>query len=189
MELGKNHGNQQLNFHYIPNLNQVELEQLGMVFHPVFDYQEYNDQLIEVKTSELRVEELANKQQDYYILDQSLNSSKLWIVVTFSALLISLIAFFKRKKLKELFEKLIPNTSRKEKKKYDVLFRKADKREEFELIYQEKDKWLAVLKDKTPAHIEFFRILNQFQYKKEWSNEDYLEGRASFDVIRRSFEK
>ena len=174
------------------NADVVELKGLFIVQsakpQPLHTFK-YNETIVELRLGNITIEESSNKQQDFYILSQSLNASKLWMIFAGLGVLLLIILLIKREALKNLFNKVRPNAAKKMRKQYDVQFRKADKREDFELIYQEKDKWLTLLADKTPAHMEFFKILNQYQFKKEWNNEEYTEVRASFDVIRRSFEK
>lgn len=149
----------------------------------------YNESPIELSLNNIKIDELQNKNQDYFILDQALNKSYMLIVLGCILALLVIIAIFKIKKIKELIIGLRPDADKKARKKYDAQFRSANKREDFELIYKDKDIWLKLLEVRAPAHNEFFKILNQFQYKKDWSNEDYNEVRTSFDVIRRSFEK
>ena len=149
----------------------------------------YNNTSIEVLSGNLKIEELQEKEKDFIILNQSLNGSMVWLIVCIVALVILIIGIFKRNAIKTFILKLRPDELKKAKKRYDDLFRMADKRADFELIYKEKDMWMPLLTIKAPAHVEFLKVLNQHQFKKDWGNEEYSEVRSSFDIIRRSFEK
>ena len=149
----------------------------------------YNEVPIEMHFGDMKIEELQKKDFGYFILDQSMNGSNLMMILIVFFILLIVAGIYKRQMLKNYCMSLKPNALKKSKIKYDEIFRRASKREDFELIYQEKNNWLKLLESRAPAHNEFFRILNEFQYKKEWSNEDYNEVRSSFDIIRRSFEK
>ncbi|MBC7429009.1 MAG: hypothetical protein H7336_10380 [Bacteriovorax sp.] len=174
------------------NADVIELKALYIVKsakpQPLFVFK-YNESPVEMHLDGIKIEELKNKESDYFILDQSLNGSHLLIIL--GCILIALLAaaIYKRQALKQFIIGLKPDALKKAKKKYDEMFRKASKREDFEVIYQEKENWLKLLEIRAPAHNEFFKILNQYQFKKEWSNEDCGEVRSSFDIIRRSFEK
>ena len=60
-------------------------------------------------------------------------------------------------------------------------------REDFEEIYILRKEWLKLIKEQAPAYQDFFKTLNQYQYKKEWGSEELREVSDSFDVIRWSF--
>lgn len=174
------------------NADVVELKGLFIVkstkVEPIYALK-YNESLIELRSGDVKVTPLGDKSQDFYILDQSLDSSKLWMILTGAGIVLLILGFVKRQKIKEFLINLKPDQAKKDRKRYDELFRVASKREDFERLYSEKNKWLALLTDKAPAHLEFLKTLNQYQFKKDWSNEELNEVRASFDIIRRSFEK
>lgn len=174
------------------NADVVELKGLFIIksakVEPIYAFK-YNEELIEVRANNVKVKALGDKSQDFYVLDQSLDSSKLWMILSAIAALLVILAVVKRKALKEFILNLRPDQVKKTRKKYDEIFRVASKREDFEKLYREKDLWLNALVDKAPAHLEFLKVLNQHQYKKDWSNDDLSEVRTSFDIIRRSFEK
>lgn len=174
------------------NADVVELKGLFIVkstkVEPIYALK-YNESLIELRSGDVKVTPLGDKSQDFYILDQSLDSSKLWMILTGAGIVLLILGFVKRQKIKEFLINLKPDQAKKDRKRYDELFRVASKREDFERLYSEKNKWLALLSDKAPAHLEFLKTLNQYQFKKDWNNEELNEVRASFDIIRRSFEK
>lgn len=174
------------------NADVIELKGLFIVksakYQSLYTFK-YNESLIEMRLGDIQIKSSSNQSQDFYIQNQKLEASYLWGVVIGFFGILGIAAYIKRNELKLLFQKIRPNSKKIAIKKYDELFRIANKREDFEKIYQEKNHWLELLEIKSPAHQEFFKILDQYQYKKEWNNEDYTEVRASFDVIRRSFEK
>ncbi len=149
----------------------------------------YNESPIELHLDGVNITELQNKNQDYFVLDQPLNKSYILIILASILAVIVVVAIFKRQRIKEFLIGLKPDADKKARKRYDAQFRSANKREDFESIYREKELWLRLLENRAPAHNEFFKVLNQYQYKKDWSNDDYTEVRTSFDIIRRSFEK
>lgn len=149
----------------------------------------YNNQLIELKAGSLTVEELKNKTTDFYVADQSLNESKLGMILAGLLLIMVIICIVKRKALQDYINSFKKNSAKNLRKKYSELFRNAQTREDFEFIYKEKERWLSMLDVKAPAHVEFLKTLNQHQFKKEWKGEDYSEVKAAFEPIRRSFEK
>lgn len=174
------------------NADVVELKGIFIVktakSQPLYSFK-YNDSIIELKSGNLAIAELKNKNQDFYILDQSLNKSILWIIVFSVLIILIVIGVIKRKEIKEFVVGLRPDSIKKSKKKYDELFRRAAKREDFEAIYKDKDVWMPLLTEKAPAHFEFLKTLNQHQFKKEWGNAEYEDVKASFEIIKRSFEK
>lgn len=174
------------------NADVVELKALYIIksakIQPLFSFK-YNDSLIELQSGALAINELKDQSQDFYILDQSLNRSMVWVIVLGFILLLIVGAIVKRKAIKEYLIGLKPGSVKKSRKKYDDLFRRADKREDYEALYKDRDVWMGLLTEKAPAHFEFLKTLNQHQFKKEWGSSDYEEVKSSFDIIRRSFEK
>lgn len=136
-----------------------------------------------------KILELKNKQDKFTILEQSVNPNNLlWPILIVIFLVLVVVFVFKNKiilKIKEIrnFEK------NKKKKYYDSLFRAANSRKDYEDLYQIKSEWIKCLENVSPAHIEFFKVINSHQFKKHWDNEDVSEVSAAFELIRRSFEK
>lgn len=174
------------------NADVVELHGLFIVktakAQPVFTFK-YNDSVIELKSGALAITELQGKNSDFYVLDQSLNKSIVWKIVLGVLIVLLVLAVIKRKAIKEFLIGLKPDSIKKARKKYDEIFRRAAKREDFEAIYKDKDTWMGLLIERAPAHFEFLKILNQHQFKKEWGIAEIEEVKSSFDIIRRSFEK
>ncbi len=148
----------------------------------------YNNSVIELRTGNLNIQSLNDKGKEFYTQNQSLNSSKVNVIIACISAIVLFGLLVKRKQVMTFLSNLRPDQVKKDRKKYDELFRVSNRREDFERLYKEKDAWLYLLPTKAPAHMEFLKILNQHQFKKDWSNEDLNEVRASFDVIRRSFE-
>ena len=149
----------------------------------------YNDSIIELQLGSLVFADLKDQSKDYYTLDQSLNKSIVWIIMTSIIILLFTVGVLKRKFIQEYISGFKSHSEKISKKKYMDLFKNANKREDFESLYVEKDLWIKLLVEVTPAHIDFFKTLNQYQFKKEWSPAEDEEVKAAFDIIRRSFEK
>ena len=149
----------------------------------------YNDINIPVRIKQLNLEELTNKQENFYIADQSVEKGYWAKVILILFLLMILVLIVFRKKIKQWYEIKIQKDVLQKKKYYDELFRLSNDRKDFEEIYQKRSKWMPLLSQQLQAHQDFFNVLNNHQFKKEWLNEEYLEVRTSFDYIRRSFEK
>ena len=173
------------------NADVIELKGLFIVksakVQPVYPLK-YNDSTIELRSGSLTVAELKNKTQDFNILNQSLNKSIVWVVVIGVLIGFIVLAVFKRRAIKNYLIGLKPDSAKKARKKYDEIFRRAAKREDFEAIYKDKDVWMKLLTERAPAHFDFLKTLNQHQFKKDWGNAEIEEVKSSFDIIRRSFE-
>jgi hypothetical protein len=156
-------------------LNKVEAEK--MIF-------EYNGTSLHVKYHEVLFKPLENKSEEFYVLEQSLdkNWTNLIIGIMAAGILISLFVF--KDKIKEKFKKENPKTQHE---KYKSVFLNAKTRNDFEKIYKEKDIWLNLLEIHTPEHFDFFKTLNQFQYKKEWTETEFKEVQTAFEIIKESF--
>lgn len=149
----------------------------------------YNDINIPVRINQLNLEELGEKQEKFYIADQGVEK-KYWIkviLIVFISIVLVLIIF--RKKIQQWYNVKTQKNILQKKKYYDELFRVANERKDFEEIYLKRSQWIPLLSQQLQAHEDFFNVLNNHQFKKEWQNEEYLEVRTSFDYIRRSFEK
>jgi len=174
------------------NADVVELKGLFIVksakVQPSFAFK-YNESLIELNSGTLAIAELKNKIQDFYVLDQSLNKSIVWMIVAGILIALIILAVIKRKAIKNYLIGLKPDSVKKARKRYDEIFRKAARREDFEAIYRNKEEWMALLVERAPAHFEFLKTLNQHQFKKDWGSIEIEDVKSSFDIIRRSFEK
>lgn len=149
----------------------------------------YNDLNIPVRINQLNLEELGEKQESYFIADQNVEKDYWLKIAIISLLLVILILVIFRKKIRQWYDIKTQKDILQKKKYFDELFRVANDRKDFEEIYLKRNKWIPLLSQELQAHQEFFNVLNNHQFKKEWLNEEYLEVRTSFDYIRRSFEK
>lgn len=150
---------------------------------------QYNDVPVQVSLDNVKILELTQKSKDFYILDQSLFYKSYLVIWLFVILAVVILIFFKKKALLEFYKNYRQSKEKNLVKKYDEVFRLANKRADYEKIYSEKESWLPLLSVKTAAHMEFFKVLNQYQFKKEWSKEEHQEVSSAFEIIRRSFEK
>jgi hypothetical protein len=73
------------------------------------------------------------------------------------------------------------------KKYWDEKFVSAEERKDFEVVYGRKKEWLRLVKLQTPPLVEFFRVMESVQYKKEWTPNDNESVKESFDNIRGIF--
>jgi len=66
-------------------------------------------------------------------------------------------------------------------------FVSASERLDFEVVYGRKKEWLRLIKLQTPPVVEFFRVMESVQYKKDWDSEDREIVTERFDDIRGIF--
>lgn len=146
----------------------------------------YDNEIVEVIWKQATVSELKEKSNEFIIFNQSTDSKSMFLVGV-TAIIALIICFL-------VFKKLAPRFRQKKQEGYTAshfnnIFQSASTREDFERIYALKEKWIPLLHGVTPAHRDFFKTINQHQYKKRWDNDELLETRTSFDPIRRSFSK
>ena len=70
---------------------------------------------------------------------------------------------------------------------WDQQFQKPMERIQLEYIYTNRNIWLELIGKKTMAINDFFRVLEEHQYKKLWTDEELEEIKTSFDPIKRIF--
>lgn len=144
----------------------------------------YNGQSVVVNLPQVQVQEI-KKEKDFIVLDQgAFNSPFIFILISAGVLALILLAVWQRKRIVGLFSK---DPKAMMIKKFDRLFQEAQLRSDFEKVYALKKEWLPLLKIKGLAHEEFFKIMEEHQYKKEWGEKEISEVRKSFDFIRGSF--
>lgn len=174
------------------NADVVELRALfvvkGTSLEKSFSFK-YLDNLIEIPIGEIKIEGLKEKTKDFIVLSQASEKSRVLFILGALFLLLSLACFFKRRVLIDFFKKWSKRAEAIEKKRWDDLFKKANSRSDFEFLYKEKKKWMEKIVEKSSAYEEFFTTINEHQFKKEWSSEEFRDVKSSFDVIRGSFEK
>ncbi len=73
------------------------------------------------------------------------------------------------------------------KKYWAEKFNNVEGRSDFEVVYGRKKEWLRLVKLQTPPLVEFFRVMEDVQYKKEWSEDDREIVKETFDNIRGIF--
>lgn len=145
----------------------------------------YHDEMIHVRFKEVLVNQLENKSQDFIIENQNTDFSiQKWLIILLIIAFLILIyvkrdVFAKfRKKTNQVDDRLI----------YKKMFLEAKERKDYENIYRQKEMWLKYLAEVAPAHHDFFKVLNEHQFKKEWSSQIKNEVDESFEQIRRSIQ-
>ncbi len=122
----------------------------------------------------------------FKILDQflSLKRNK-WVVIVVVILIVTALGFvgnsfyFRSNKKKKLKKKVLA-----EKTKYQTLFHGAKEREHYEEIMKDKNIWLQFFSEKNSAINDFFRVMEEHQYKKTWDKEELFHVKEAFDKIR-----
>jgi hypothetical protein len=148
----------------------------------------YKGQLITVPAIDIQIKALDQKGKTYFILDQSLNYSHSQIFIIFALVLFLLVfVYFKKDYLINKIKSLKLDPVAKMQKKYQNIFSIATNRRDYEEIYATRREWMALIKEPSPAYRDFFKTMNQHQYKKEWSPNDLNEVKESFLAIRGSF--
>ncbi|TNF32262.1 MAG: hypothetical protein EP319_00090 [Deltaproteobacteria bacterium] len=66
-------------------------------------------------------------------------------------------------------------------------FNTVEKRQDFEIVYGRKREWLRLVKLQTPPIVEFFRVMEDVQYKKQWNSDDEEVVKETFENIRGIF--
>jgi hypothetical protein len=148
----------------------------------------YKGQVIQLKVQPLKVEDSGKKSEDYFIMDQGIISSYLGIVIAgFIFFTLFVTALLKRKEIKKYIQNFRSNPTLIAMKKYNEMFMNAKSRVDYEGIYASQKDWLTLVKVQAPAYFEFFKIMEQHQYKKHWTEDELSEVSTCFDVIRGSF--
>lgn len=66
-------------------------------------------------------------------------------------------------------------------------FDAAEKREDFEFLYKNKDEWIEVGPGKTAQVQNFLDELNRHQFKRKWNGEEYHQVRFHFETLKEMF--
>lgn len=148
----------------------------------------YKGELIQIAAPAVKIVPLEKKAEDYFILDQSLSLShyQMYLIVGFILVLI-IVALVKRKQLAHWVAGFKKDPKALAIKHFNEKFSTAATRKDFEEIYARKEEWLPLLQVKSSAYEEFFKVLNQHQYKPQWGNDETAEVKKIFDIIRGSF--
>ena len=121
-------------------------------------------------------------------MNQGLFSSNILVVgIGLIVLLLIGVMVWKKEKLLKLLSKYKTDPVAEKIKKYNKIFSEAITRESFEEIYADKLNWFPLVKVKAPAYQEYFKVMEQHQYKKQWTAEELDEVKNCFDIIRGSF--
>ncbi len=148
----------------------------------------YKGELVQVAAPSIKVLPLEKKAEDYFILDQSLSLSyyRLYLIAGF-ILVLFIAAFVKRKKLLAWIKSFKQDPKAVAMRNYREKFLSATTRQDYEEIYAKKEEWLPLLTERPTAYNDFFKVMNQHQYKPHWGNEELNDVKNVFDIIRGSF--
>ena len=143
---------------------------------------QYKDQALNISAPLYNFLPLKTKQEDFFILDQSVISATSFLWIFFLVIGMLIVIFVLKKKFWKT-----KDTSLEFKKHYQDLFSSADERKDFEKIYALRKEWIPFLAAETNAHREFLKLMEAHQYRKEWTKDMAMEIKNTFDVIRGSF--
>lgn len=131
------------------------------------------------------IEKMEDFDGQFVILNQAVDyvSRNFGIALTaLGALLIILTFVYYRKKI---FNYLGKNKKEAQRKiHFQTLFHNAKERNHFEEIYARKSEWLVYIPEKNQVLQNFFKTIEEHQYKKNWTKEELFEVKDSFDKIR-----
>jgi hypothetical protein len=148
----------------------------------------YKEHVVNIQMPSLQVAPSDKDPEDYYVLDQGTMYSNLGkIIIGLISIMVLLVLFFKRKVIQKFISKFKNDPIADAKKKLDQQFSEALKREDYEKIYAQRNVWLSYIKELTPGYNNFFKIMEEHQYKNTWKMEELEEVRNSFGAISRSF--
>lgn len=145
----------------------------------------YNNTPVHVRYREVLYKAMEKPSNEFFILDQSVDRNLILNILIAIICLGGLFLGFKFRN--SILKKFTKPKGIDLKTKYTKIFLEAKERQDFERIYLEKDIWTSLIEGITPAHKEFFDVLNSHQYKKSWNKEEQNEVADSFEPIRRSF--
>ncbi len=148
----------------------------------------YKGQQVNLSVSPTAITESKVSSKDYIIVDQKISKSNVLLVSCLAAVLV-LIFFliYKQTELKSYLSKFRNDPKLKAKNYFNQKFLTATTRSDFETIYSERSQWLDLLKEVSPPYHEFFKTIEMHQYKRIWINEELLDVKNSFDLIKESF--
>lgn len=173
------------------NADVVEIKVLYLVKSSKLHFNEslkYKNLLIPLSVEVFQVDSLAVSSKEYFILKQNdFLDNTMKIILGVAALLVLVMILINFNFIKKYFNNKKNNKLKLEVEMYAKKFQDANVRIDFEEIYASKNTWMKLLRDVTPAHQEFFKTINQYQFKPSWSDSELEEVRYSFDVIRGSF--
>ncbi len=148
---------------------------------------DYKGKLIQLEAPNFQVIPMKDKSKDFYILNQSVNKSYLSMFLVVGLILVAFITIlWQWKKRKRNFKKNNKDPIAIDKKMFSEKFELATNRQDYEEIYALKEKWLKHIIDPSPAYQDFFKTMDQHQFKKSWTDGDLNEVKEFFDIIRGS---
>jgi hypothetical protein len=137
----------------------------------------------------LKVEPTEIKRQELILVEQESEGFGLSSALKLLMFSIGLIVMVGSFKLFRMYrnKKRYEHEKAKFKKYWDERFVSAGERKDFEIVYGRKKEWLRLVKLQTPPLVEFFRVMESVQYKKEWTESDNELVQESFEDIRSIF--
>lgn len=138
---------------------------------------------VQVDLSALVIGQSAVQPKAFLILKQYLANTFFedygtWLIIFFILSLIGFILWKIRKN--KMFLKALLMGKEKKKAFWRKLITEAAKREDFEMIYNKRKDWMPLLELNNLKIGNFFETLNRHQYKKNWSEADFLEVQDSY---------
>lgn len=122
----------------------------------------------------------------FVILNQAVDfagKNLLTVVVSLLVIIVVLVLIVKyRKRVINYFNKNV--NDQKKKSHFQTLFHSAKERHHFEEIYKNKEQWLGYFPEKNHALLNFYKVMEEHQYKRQLSKEDLFEIKEAFDKIR-----
>ena len=143
-----------------------------------------NGNSIRVRFKEIYFRPLENNNKDFELADQADDYSLAKYLIFLIGPVLLITAILKRD---WFLTKIKKKTKIDPRLNYRKIFHEAKTRENFEEIYALKEQWMPLLESFTPSHQEFFNVLNNHQFKKEWTELEKKEVEECFETIRRSF--
>ncbi len=166
---------------------EVELDKILMTFSGSFlnpiekselELEVFPETKMKLIFEEITVNLLKDPAQNYIILKGSFDSkqTRFWfaffIVIFF---LLSMFFLFWRKRKIE--------NEKKDHNNWEDNFKHCQSREDFEHLYRNRQKLMSVVSNYALLS-GFFQVLDEFQYKKNWSNKEFDLVRAKYEEIK-----
>jgi hypothetical protein len=173
-----------------PSINNADVIELRGTFavseklDPEKLFVDFENEKIRVKYKEVLYFPHNKKPTHFEVLEQDLTGNYIkWIFLFITICIIFIVLYWKRNFMKSFFHKKIVED---EYRAIKELFLRASTRLEYEEIYKKRNLWMKKVVELTPAHTDFINIINEHQYKKEWSFFEKNEVEEAFSKIKRS---
>lgn len=181
----------------IPNANNVDVLEIHGLYMILEVFDPSKPLLLKALNRELplrvNLEKVGNtivNEKEFLILEQgkksipwSKSTKAIIFLIIFS---VALLAYDKHMKKKK--ERLAAEQRAREFAQWNEIFKKAESREDFEKIYSTKEEWLKLVEVQTPAIIEFRRMMEEHQFKEEWTDNEKMDVKFTFDSIKGIFQ-